>query len=196
MKKILAVLAFLVLFGTVSPAIAYSQSTNGDAGKGNAPVPWDGTSQLKIGKIYALRDCDPNDPYAPCYVELFENIEQQATEASDVTVELQCGVNVKNSFGTLVAKLWETANVTWEWNWVWEIYEVNVNWKVKGIWTLNGNYQWVNLVGPTQSSPQPHVTKLKTTGDLKYLGLPWRSYSVSMFLYDDENPPDFNCASP
>ena len=150
---------------------------------------------MEVGNLYRLRDCNPNDPNAPCYIELFEDSELQATDASGVTAEIQCGVNVKNSFGTLVAKLWGTVNATWTQNLVTGKYEPDVNWKVKGYWVLNGSYQWVNVAISEYPIFGGHIG-VKTTGDLKYLGLPWRSYSATLTLLKGSTAPNYTCTSP
>ncbi len=196
MRKLLAILVFLVIGAIISPAVAYAEPTDLNADYLSSSVRF-GSSEYK--NLSLLAEGCTGDPYAPCYEETISHVINQAIDGPQFTATMRCGINIKNSFGILVGKISEDANITWEYSSYWNAWEIiSVNWTTKATWASTPGYSWYNVVGPvvTWSGPGQGINdvKVKTTGDMIYLGILWRSYTIRMEVEDHAtNVPSFAC---
>lgn len=121
----------------------------------------------------------PPDPNAPCYGVIFKQTSQAMTSLS--SQQLTCGINVYNGLNTLVAKIWTTVNVTWNYP---DSYSFYVSNKSRGTWVVNGTYGWKNLSGPSGSTGDlgyhwaPYY--YTSSGTATLLGIPFGSFTADL----------------
>lgn len=144
----------------------------------------------RIAVVSGSNKCDPGkvkDPNAPCSDEMFNEV--SLTKSTQLTYT--CGVNVKNAFGTIVAKLWENVTVTWQTS------GYTINNATRSTWVKNSTYGWTNLSGPAPNSEYYgyfFLTHVITTGTVTYFGGPWNSYEVRLSLMGSESDPHWSCS--
>ncbi|MDZ7844630.1 MAG: hypothetical protein U5K99_07510 [Anaerolineales bacterium] len=189
------IFALLVIFiGLLGPAATttLAQETQG----GDTPVFPENPQE---GILYRLPECDPDTASIdqPCYVILFSHIDQDISsdqaklENTKSSWTITCGVNVKNAAQTLVAKLWQDINASWNQSGSW--YFPSVNWKSRGTWTKDWRYTWSGLSGPYYDGGGTQSKIYSTSGTLKYLGINWSGWKVSTTLWNTTSPPSWSC---
>lgn len=143
-----------------------------------------------IAVVSSSKECNPDkvkDPKAPCSDEMFSEV--SLTKNTQLTYV--CGVNVKNAFGTIVAKLWENVTVTWQTS------GYSINGATRSTWVTNSTYGWTNLSGPVPSSGyyggSYNMVLVITRGTVTYFGGPWKSYQVRLTLWGNESNPNWSC---
>lgn len=143
----------------------------------------------RIAIVSSSKECNPDkvkDPKAPCSDEMFSEV--SLTESTQVTYV--CGVNVKNVFGTIMAKLWENVPVTWKTD------GCTINGATRSTWVTNSTYRWTNLSGT-----DPYrgdfgfftLVHVITRGTITYLNSPWNTYEVRLTLSGNESNHSWSC---
>lgn len=165
-------------------------------------VLWDGHSPMVEGFTYVMPECWPlsakGNSGVGCLVSVTSEVVGRNVESTTsgngsaapaTTDQITCGVNVKNSLGTIVAKLWEVITITW-YDYTWS--EVGAS---RGTWVLNSSYSWTNVWGPTPSSGTFTYFSMQTVrvgGTVKYLGATWHDYTVTLRVIGNQN---WSCSS-
>jgi len=194
MRKARIFSLLVILIGLIGPAATTTLAR--EAQEVGPPVL---PENPKEGILYRLPECDPDTASInqPCYVMLFSNIDQDFSsdqvklENAKSSWTITCGVNIKNSVQTLVGKLWQDINASWNQSGSW--YFPSVNWKSRGTWTKDWRYSWTNLSGPYYDGGGTQSKQYETVGTLKYLGLNWSRWEVSTTLWNTPSPPTWNC---
>lgn len=145
-----------------------------------------------LTNLKASKDCDPSsvkDPNAPCSAELFTD----TIQIESLQRTLTCGINVKDAFGNIVAKLWENVTVTWR-NTPQPGYDINSAYRYT--WVKDWRYGWRDLTGPSPNSGRYSyltITRVKISGTVTYFGGRWHSYTVYTNITGDETNPRWWC---
>jgi hypothetical protein len=159
----------------------------------NGAVLWDGKSPMKVGVWYRLPNCDTSDVNAPCYVLTTSSVVQTGKLTSGPTLQQfsfsqtqRCTRNVTTQVGgQLVQQLWEDVTVYWHWNPLpgFNYYDrVELQGGSYGWWSLDWRYVWQNFNGPSPVSGR-YISQVNTTtsADSYYLGMKWRTVSVTQW---------------
>lgn len=141
----------------------------------------------KLAQTVSLDTCNEKDPYAPCTAEVYGSI----ITYRDFSQTITCGVDVKNYFGTTVARMWGNVPVTWTASG--HLYSGTS----RGTWVTSGLYYWSNLSGPSPSSGSggyTQISSVKTNGTINYINAPYASYQVVTRISGTETSPSWSCS--
>jgi len=141
-------------------------------------------SNYIIFETISLDNCDINDPSAICKLEVFGYAVPDVSQKKLLTTRsssynVTCGINIVNQFQAVVGQLSQTSTVTWrDWGYSW-------NNSSRSATTVNTLYSWGTISGPSPSTGSGNYNTEKlitTTGQMKYLGMNWKTFQVKTFI--------------